>query len=190
MKRLWILAVLASGVAGAALAQDNTDSETVPITGNVSQLCVLGDPSQASIDLGELIDTSGARIGRLTTIANQQVSLPGSFCNFAGSAVTVSATALLANDTSAVQTGFARAVNFTATASGWASSDAETSTGASADGSTPTSETTGATQDTPLLNDIELALSAFSVPGDNLLVSGGYNGSVTITLAPAAGQED
>lgn len=185
MKRLLALSLVAAAFAAPAFAQD-TDSETVDISGSVSALCVLGAPSESSIDLGELVDTSGVRVGRLTTISNQSVTLPGSFCNFAGSSVTVSATALTAADTSAVQTGFARAVNFTATASGWASADTAATTAASADGSDPTEEVTGDTQSTPLLNDIELELSAFAVPSDNLLVSGGYAGSVTITLAPAA----
>lgn len=187
MKRLLPLLILgAAAIATAANAADDTDSKSVDISGSVSNLCVLGTPSQASIDLGELIDTTGARVGKLTTISDQQVSLPGSFCNFAGSALTVSATAVLASDTSPVQTGFARAVNYEADASGWTTGGTSTTTSASADGSTPTSETTGDTQGNPRLADIDLTLTSFSVPSDLLLVAGGYAGSVTITLAPAA----
>lgn len=169
-----------------ANAQDS-DSETVPINGTVSRLCVLGSPSEAAVNLGELINVSGARVGRLAALSQRTVTLPGSFCNFAGSSVSVSATALVAADPSAVQTGFARAVNYAATLSNWTPTAAAATTAASDAGAGPTISTTGATQGAPRLADLSLTLNGFSVPSDRLLVSGTYSGQVVITLGPAAG---
>jgi hypothetical protein len=188
MRRLICAAtILATGfISLPAFAQDS-DQETVQIGGQVAPLCILGTPSQAMVDLGQLIDTSGPRVGKLTTISNRTITMPGSFCNYANSAITVDATALVAADMSTPQAGFARAVNFNAAASGWATPDASATTAASAAGASPTASNTGGTQPTPRLNDVTLTLSAFSVPSDLLLVAGGYTGQVVITLGPAAG---
>ncbi len=180
------LALAASVAAHPAFAQ-NSDTENVQIGGQVAPLCVLGTPSQATVNLGQLIDTSGARVGKLTTISNRTITMPGSFCNYANSAITVDATALIAADASAIQPGFARAVNYNAAVGGWATPNASATTAASAAGATPTASNTGGTQPTPRLNDVTLTLSAFSVPSDALLVAGGYSGQVVVTLGPAAG---
>lgn len=179
-----MLLVLAAPCAASA---QSSDSETVPINGTVSRLCVLGAPTPAAVNLGELINVSGTRIGRLATVTQRTVSLPGSFCNFAGSNISVSATALVAADTSAVQTGFARAVNYAATVANWTTPSTVATTAASGAGANPTTSTTGATQGAPRLADLSLTLDGFSVPADALLVSGAYSGQVIITLGPAAG---
>ena len=187
MKTLFLTATAVALVAAAtpASAQD-TDTGTVSVTGNVSRLCILGAPASTVIDLGQMAETSGARVGKLTTIGNKSVTLPGSFCNFANSVVTVDATALVASDTTAAQTGFARAVNFTATASNWAATNAAATTGADRQGAGATATGSGSVQPLPKLSDISLTLSGYSVPGDLLMVAGGYTGSVTVTLAPQA----
>jgi hypothetical protein len=173
-------------VAMPAMAQ-NSDQETVQIGGQVAPLCILGTPSQTMVNLGQLIDTSGPRVGKLTTISNRTIMMPGSFCNYANSAITVDATALRAADASTPQPGFARAVNFNAAVSGWATPNASATTAASAAGANPTASNIGGTQPTPKLNDVTLTLSAYAVPSDLLLVAGGYTGQVVITLGPAAG---
>ena len=181
------LAALVCAIAPvAAFAATDTDSKDVGITGTVAALCVLGEPSTAVVDLLQMAETSGSRVGRLKTIATQNVTLPGSFCNFANSAVTVEATALKADDTNSPPTGFARAINYTATASGWNSAqNAAATTIDDGTGSSTSATGTGATQPTPKLSDIVLSLSSFAVPGDSLLVFGDYNTTVTVTLAPA-----
>lgn len=174
-----------------ALGQATTPTNaagTVTMGGHVAPFCFLGAPSQATIDLGQLAATAGPRTGRVTTIAAQIVSLPGSFCNFAGSAVTLSASAMVSTDATAPPTGFARVVNYTATASNWAAADASTTTAALANGAPQSSSATGSTQATPRQADIAVALSAFTAPGDALLTAGNYAGSVTVTLGPALGQ--
>lgn len=182
---LVIAAALAVGTAPAAMAQDS-DSAKVTVTGEVARLCVLGAPSDAVINLGQMADTSGARVGKRAAIANKSVTLPGSFCNFANSVVTVNATALTADDATAAQPGFARAVNFVATASNWAATNAVATTAADRQGAGAAATGSGSVQSLPKLADIGLTLSNYDVPGDLLLVSGGYTGSVTVTLAPEA----
>jgi hypothetical protein len=174
MKRFLISLVSVGLLAAASQASAaSTDTKNVGVIGNVANLCVLGSPSSTSVDLGQMVDTSGAHVGRITTIGNQTVTLPGSFCNFAGTTLTVQGSALLAADTNAPPGGFARAVNFTSTASNWAPTNAVATTAANAAG--------GGAQK---LSDVSLVLSAFTVPADALLVSGGYAGSVVVTLGP------
>jgi hypothetical protein len=182
---LIVATALLVGAAPAALAQDS-DSAKVSVTGQVAKLCVLGTPSNAVIDLGQMVDTSGARVGKRAAIGNKSVTLPGSFCNFANSVVTVNATALTADDATPAQSGFARAVNFTATASNWASTNAVATTTVDRQGAGAATTGSGSVQSLPKLADIGLTLSGYDVPGDLLLVSGGYTGSVTVTLAPEA----
>ena len=176
-----------AALAGQAGAATNSDQKSVPVTGNVASLCVLGVPSPASVDVGQMAQTSGANVGKITTISEHDVSLPGSFCNYAGTQLTVQGTALVAADTSAVQPGFARAVNFTSTVTTWATTPATVTTNASADGSNPSATASGGTLCNPKLADLTLALTNFTAPSNALLVAGGYSGTVVITLGPSAG---
>lgn len=185
-RRLGIAVLMIALWPAVAFAQaSDTDEGNVSIDGTVAPLCILGDPTPVPVDLGQMAQTSGAQVGHIATIANQQVTLPDSFCNFAGSEVTVDASALLTTDPTTPPAGFSRAVNFTATASGWASTNAAATTAALADGSTPNASGTGSTQPLPKLADIQVELSNFTTPGDVLLVSGDYSGTVTVTLGPA-----
>lgn len=187
MRQLGILmtAALALG-ATPAWSQSDTDTANVAVNGNVAPLCILGPPSPATVDLGQMVATSGNRIGRIATLPNQLVNLPGSFCNFAGSAIDVSVTALVADDNSTLQPGFARAVNYTASVDNWASTAASATSAATTDGSDPTETSTGATQPLPKVADLSVTLSSFSVPSDLLLIAGNYQGAVVVTLGPAA----
>jgi type 1 fimbria pilin len=188
MKTLIALAALPLlAIATPALAQaTDSDSADVRVTGRVAPLCILGEPSRATVDLGQMAATSGSRVGRIAVLPAQDVTLPGSFCNFAGSALTVSTTALVSDTAGSPPSGFARAVNYTATGSGWAASSTSATSGAGADGSNPTASGTGATQPLPKLADIQVQLSSFTVPSDALLLADNYNGLVTVTLGPAA----
>jgi len=179
--------VSALGLAGQAGAAVNSDQKSVPVTGSVASLCVLGLPSPASVDVGQMAQTSGASVGKITTISEHDVILPASFCNYAGTQVTIEGSALVAADTSAVQPDFARAVNFTSTVTPWATTQASVTTSAGADGSNPTATASGGTLCNPKLTDLKLALTNFTAPSNALLVAGGYTGTVTITLGPSAG---
>jgi hypothetical protein len=178
-----ILFGLALSIAPTAAAQTAAVGEA-DIAGSVANHCVLGAPSPAAVNLGQISSTSGPRAGKLAAIANQTVSLPNSFCNFGGTRVSVSSSAMIASDTSPLQPGFARAVNFTSTVSTWGSSSASAITAAAANGGSPSATGAGGVQPTPNIANLSLVLSAFTAPGDAFLVSGPYEGSVTITLGP------
>ncbi|HOB12758.1 MAG TPA: hypothetical protein PKN09_00780 [Novosphingobium sp.] len=180
------LALIAIAAFPAAAMAQTTETGTVAVEGSVRPVCILGDPNPALVDLGQLSASSGIRAGRIAVIPTQTVTLPGSYCNFAGSVVTVTATALTSDDTSSPQAGFSRAVNYTASASNWASGASSATTAALRDGSSPTANGTGATQPLPKVADITLTLSAFTAPGDLILVAGNYSGTVVVTLGPAA----
>lgn len=170
-------------------AGQNSDSAGVAIIARVTGICVLGEPSPAAVDLGQIIATSGPRTGRIAALGSRQVSLPNSFCNYGGTKLHVVANALLAANAAAVPTGFARAVNYNATVDNWAPTPPSVTTAATAGGGTPTAEGDGGVQPTGKTADLTLNLSNFTVPSDLLLVSGAYSGSVTITLGPAASDE-
>lgn len=191
MKTLTFLAstVLMAAAPSAFAQATDTDTADVAVSGRVAPICILGEPSQASIDLGQMAATSGTRTGRIAALPSQSVTLPGSFCNFAGSMLSVETTALVSSAASVPPSGFARAVNFTATGSGWAGSATTATSNAAGDGASPTSTSSGATQPSPKLADIEVALTNFTVPGDALLLADTYNGLVTVTLGPAAVSE-
>lgn len=178
------LIVLAAFPA-SAIAQ-TTETGTVAVEGQVRPVCILGNPNPALVNLGQLSASSGPRTGRIAVIAPRTVTLPASYCNFAGSVVTVRATALTSSDTSAPQPGFSRAVNYTATATNWASGGSTATSAALRDGSTATASGAGATQPLPRVADITLTLSSFTAPGDLILVAGNYSGTVVVTLGPAA----
>lgn len=188
MNKLLVLSALALAVfPAAAVAQaGNTDTGDVAVNGRVAPVCILGGPNPALIDLGVMIATSGTRAGRIAVLPARSVTLPASYCNFAGSQVTVTANALLAANATVPAAGFARAVNYTATAAGWAAGNAATTTAATSTGSSASSTGSGPSHPLPKIADIGVTLSSFSVPGDQLLVTGNYSGTVTVTLGPAA----
>ncbi|MEN9924758.1 hypothetical protein ACQKOE_16270 [Novosphingobium sp. NPDC080210] len=185
------LALIALVALPAAASAQSTESGEVAVEGSVRPICILGDPTPALVDLGQLSASSGPRTGRIAVIPSRTVILPASYCNFAGSVVSISATALTASDATAPSAGFARAVNYTASATGWATGASSATTAALGDGTTPTANGTGATQPLPKVADISLTLSSFTAPGDQILVAGNYSGNVIVTLGPAlAGGEN
>lgn len=186
MKQIVSLTVLALALAPASAFAQSTATGTVGVDGHVAPICILGDPNPATVDLGQLSASSGPRTGRVATIAPRTVTLPGSYCNFAGSVVTVLANALVVNDPAAPPAGFTRAVNYTASAANWASGPSAATTAALRDGTTPSATGSGSIQPLPKLADISLTFSSFTTPGDSFLVAGDYSGTVVVTLGPAA----
>lgn len=172
--------------AAPAAAQSNTATGNVAIDGQVRSVCILGDPNPALVNLGQISAASGPRTGRIDTIAPRTVTLPASFCNFAGSVVHVTTTAMTSSDATSPQAGFTRAVNYTATASGWASGSTAATSIALRDGTSPSATGTGVSQPLPKIADISVTLSSFTTPGDLILVAGNYSGNVVVTLGPAA----
>jgi hypothetical protein len=177
-----ILGIAFTALAPAAVAQ--TADGQAAVTGSVANVCVLGAPSPASINLGQLSTTSGTRAGKLDAIAAQTVSLPASWCNFGGTRISISSTALLAADASTPPPGFTRAVNFTSSVTTWGSPNAQVTTNAAANGASAAASGDSGVQADPRAANLSLQLSQFAAPGDGFLVTGAYSGSVTVTLGP------
>lgn len=180
-------AVLVCLVPAPLLAQQSGDSDEgeVQVIGSVAPICVLGEPSASVIDLGTLIDVSGPRIGRMAALAPRQVTMPGSFCNYANTMISISASAMTEQTGAALNTGFSRTVNYRVVVSPWASVEADLLTSAPADGSGPAGTATSASQPLPKVSDLTMELSDFAAPSDALLVAGEYSGLITVTLGPA-----
>lgn len=184
-----LLAIGMIAVAAPAFGQEsNGGIGDVAVAGSVAPVCILGEPSQTVLDLGLLIETAGARVGRLDDVGDRSVVLPGSFCNFAGSIATIEASGLVeaSGNGTAIANGFSRVVNYAASASTWGGNAATTTTSGAADGSGATTTGTSAVQPLPRITDIVVDLGDWTVPGDALLVAGNYSGVVRITLGPAA----
>jgi hypothetical protein len=182
-----LAAVLICAASFPLSAQQTGDSDEgeVQVVGSVAPICVLGEPSESVIDLGTLINLSGPRIGRTAAIAPREVTMPGSFCNYANTMISISASAMTEQTGAPVNTGFSRAVNYRIVVRPWANIEADLLTSAAADGSGPDGSATSSTQPLPQVSDLRMELSGFTAPSDALLVAGEYSGLITVTLGPA-----
>jgi hypothetical protein len=178
-------AVLVGSPSFAQTVLTDTATGSVGVNGNVARLCALGAPSPSNVALGAMVDTGGARAGQLSTIAPRNVSLPNSWCNYAGTRLSVQADAMLTGQTA--PTGFTRTVNYTASVAGWAASSAAVTTSAAADGSNPRATSNGSTVVLPKVSDLTLTFSSFAAPADARPVAGTYQGTVVIVLGPDVG---
>ncbi len=77
-----LVAFTLAALPASALAQATSDSGMVSIDGRVAPMCILGDPNPATVNLGQMANTSGPRVGRIAVLPTQTVALPASFCNF------------------------------------------------------------------------------------------------------------
>lgn len=175
------LALAASVAAAPASAQDPARGN-VGLDARVSQICVLGEPSPAGLALGQISEASGTRAGRLATIAAQTILLPGTFCNYGGAALAISASPL-AVTSGAAQAGFTGAVDYTCSISAWGATAATVRTSAT----NAAGDRTSATSAAPKATDLTLVVSDFATAADDLLQPGAYLALVTITLGPDAG---
>ena len=181
MRKLILLAsALILAVPAAAQAQSSsTSSKTVSIIGTAPAMCFGGTlTGDGTYDLGILIDTTTGQL-RTDLIAPPKL-LVGSFCT-GRSTITIQATPLVAqNFTTTPPGGFARSVDYVATASGWTVIPASYNTAASAN--------TAATQTRPtsFTGDVSVAISGFSTTGGQslrLVADNNYRGLVTVTIA-------
>ena len=171
------LAAAATGAHAQTPAQGR-----VGLDARVSRLCALGEPTPAGLTLGQISESSGARVGRLAAIAPQAITLPGSFCNYGGAALAIAASPLALTSGSA-QAGFAGSVNYTCTISAWGATAATVRTSAASASGAGVSSTNAA----PRQTDLVLVVSDFAAATDDLLQPGAYLALVTITLGPDAG---
>jgi hypothetical protein len=186
MRRLLALTIVA--VAVPALAWADPTTATLTVTGNVTQACSLSTVAGTgsfTVGGGDLINpATGALASGLTTDGAQ--SITGSWCNGA-STITVTAFPLVqAGFVGAPPSTFTKAVNYTATATGWGPTATAVTTTADNTGS-PTSNSASNTVGSPTTATISVDLTDFKAPGGSTqkLVAGAYTGQVVITLATA-----
>lgn len=176
MRAPLLIAALAIPLAsGAASAQ--TATGTVAINGTVASRCSLS-LSSATISLGEMSQVADGRLNA-AVVNGQNRTLTG-FCNGATARMTVEAQPLLNPATAA--TGFDNRVDYTATAV--ANSVSGTDSSLAASPGPGTSVAIGA-----FAGNVVVTLSAASSPNNGILVAGGYNGQVLVTLTPNVVQQ-
>jgi hypothetical protein len=182
--RLILLAGLAFGAVPAFGTGPPPVSAIVTLTGSVGIACHLGSPGESTLNVGTLANQAD---GTLAPISPQSTTIADSWCN-AGSTISVLADPLVAQSYAGTPpAGFTKAVNYTATASGWAPTPASfTTTGDTSgggNGTTPGSQST----DDPVAQTITVEVSSFATPsaGNRLVADPNYSGTITITLNAA-----
>lgn len=167
MKKLLLIGAAAMALPSAAAAADGT----VTVDAFVAPKCLFTIPS-GSINIPEMSGVDGKLDP--STVDGQNVTLAG-WCNGTAAVMYVNATPLLNVGTPGAN--YDNRVDFTATALANSVSANDTSTVPGP----------GSEQNVGLfLGDVKVTLSNSSSPGNKLLLSGPYNGTVTVTLAPAA----
>lgn len=179
-KLILLVPALIAAIPGAALAQaSSTSTKNVGVVGTAPAMCFGGTlTGTGTYDLGILIDTTTGQLR--TDLAAPTKLLVGSFCT-GRSTITVLATPLAAqNSTVAPPDGFARSVDYVATASGW------TTTPAAYNTATAANSAATQTRASAFTGDITVAISGFTTSGGNslrLVADDNYGGLVTVTLA-------
>jgi hypothetical protein len=177
MRKLWMMAVPMALAAVPAAAQS---TGTVAVDGSVAGRCLFTTPS-ATISVGEMaVQGTGTTAGKLNAaVVNGQTRTLVGWCNGSASTMSVEATPLnLVGFPAAAPTGFDKRVDYTATAVANAVSADDSSIGAGAGDDATVGLFTG---------DVVVTLSAASSPTNGLLIAGGYQGQVLVTLSPAIG---
>ena len=186
-RKLLTLAVVCSVLAGlCAVPCAASDSATLTVKGTVGSACHLGDLSSSQIDVGQLSNNPDGTLAAIS--GTPGTTITGSWCN-TGSKITVVASPLVAQGFAGVPpSGFTKAVNYTASASGWGSASASAPTLGNTSGAESGSHSGSQTLNDPEANTIAVNLSSFSTPGsgDRLVADSDYEGTITVTLATNA----
>lgn len=169
LRKIALAAMAATVVTGPALAQSATG--TVTVDGFVAPKCQFTIPS-GSINIPEMSGPDGKLDP--ATVNGQNATLAG-WCNGTASVMYVNATAL--QNIGTPGPNYDNRVDFTATALANSVSANDTSL-VPGPGS---EENVGL-----FVGDVVVTLSNSSSPGNKLLLSGPYSGTVTVTLAPSA----
>lgn len=154
-------------------------TQTLNVIGSVPTQCVGGTITggSATFDLGVLTDTTTGLLR--TDLAAPARVLTGSFCT-SRSTITVAASPIAAQAfTATAPTGFARTVDYTATASGWTTTPASFGTAAA------TNPAATQTRNTAFTGDITVGIGSFATTGGSslrLVADTNYSGTVTVTL--------
>lgn len=187
MKRILpLLVVGALAAPAAALAQ--VPSRTVTVTGNVAQACVLGAPTDATLDFGQLTDSTTGRLraALASTAPAGETVIENAWCN-TPSTITLTASPLTMTAATtpsyALQTGFARAITYTVSLTNWSADVSNRPLAANAEVEVASQ---GAQAAAPSMNVVFNRLAPLVGGSENanaFIEAGQYAGTVTIKLA-------
>lgn len=181
--KILLLASLALVLPAAAMADS---SATITVTGSVTAACHLGSPTATTVEVGTLANSSD---GTLAPISPQSTTITASWCN-TGSIIGISATPLVAQGfAGAPPAGFTKAVNYTASASGWTATPASFITAGNSSGTVSGTPVPGTQTTTdPVGQTITVSVSGFATPASagRLVADPNYSGTITITLQTTA----
>lgn len=182
-----IIALTATAALSAPFAAQAQDaSSTITVNGNVEEACVVGQPSQVALTIGDLTGPDGRISASLASDAvAQSAEITNAWCN-APSILSLDGSPMALSPSPAYSTpsGFARLVTYDATLTGWPTvlldrpvvGDAAKTTAAD-----------GAHAATSLVLEIS-ALEALDAAGtaanaSAVLEAGGYSGSVVVAVS-------
>jgi len=175
MKTLIIAATALAALGFSTAASAQSANGTVTVNGTVAAKCVIAPTG--TITLGEMADI----FGQYNLAADNKSATLNAFCNGTRSTMTVLSSPIILQSTIVVPAGFTNIVDFTGTAS-----VTPAGSGAAVSASDSTIAAASAPAAVSLFSDnITVTLSASSTNG-NKLIAGAYQGSVVVTLAPAA----
>lgn len=178
MKKFAIAAALGALTVSMPAFAAGEVTGTVTVNGSVASKCQFTTNS-ATITIPELAGADGKLDA--ATVNGQLATLAG-WCNKSASSISVNATSLTNGITAAP--GFTSAVDFAATATAYDKNGA--SVGFATDSNSADATASGLTSVSMFRGDIKVELSAASTTVDSLLTAGAYQGSVAVTLTPAA----
>jgi hypothetical protein len=169
-----------SSPASAQVLGPTATTGPIPVIGSVPTFCTGGTVSGTDgvFNVGVLVDQTTGFLR--TDLAAPPKTVAGAFCN-AASSITIGATRMIPTSFAGLApTGFTTGVDYIATATGWTTTDATTSTSQATN--------PGAVQQrpTPGGSNILVAVSGFSATGGNTLrpvADPLYRGQVVLTLA-------
>lgn len=178
--------ILVSACAGAFSPVHAAPPASFPVTGSTQSHCSLGSATGPLV-----LTTTVASNGKLDpSLDGRTFTIAGVFCN-SPSTIRVSATELRRTPPQGnVPPGHSQAANFTATATGWASTPATVTTTETSNLGSPTVFTGVArSQPAPKSGSITVTVNNFKTVGgtpgnSHKLVNGNYSATITISLTP------
>lgn len=185
MNRNYLFVLTACTALGGAMAAQAQDaSSTISISGEVSEACLVGQPTTTTLNIVDLTGSDGRITPALASTAEAvSTDIETAWCN-APSILTLTGDpmALTVTPSYGTPTGFARLIAYDATLSGWPSSIVVRPL------TTGTSDDT--TADGAHQSPLELVISrlaaidgAGSENAQSVLEAGGYAGSVTVSVS-------
>ncbi len=178
MKKFAIAAALGALTVSMPAFAAGDVTGNVTVNGTVASKCQFTTNS-ATITIPELAGTDGKLLA--STVNGQTATLVG-WCNKSASTIAVNATSLSNTSVATAAAGFARVVDFAATAKAY---NGTTLVGTASDANSADATAGAAGNVTMFRGDITVELSAAATAADTLLTAGSYQGNVAVTLTPA-----